>query len=92
MISTGSSTKLSLSSSRSSFIGRIRDSSDNHFFRLETWKARSWGIPSEDPYEEAARQLLEQAPRSPEYVPDPMELEDQMVPVLTFWMPEHPRT
>ncbi|GJV53479.1 hypothetical protein Tco_1449220 [Tanacetum coccineum] len=31
-------------------------------------------IPSEDPYEEAARQLLEQAPRSPEYVPDPMEL------------------
>ncbi|GJU90566.1 hypothetical protein Tco_1302989, partial [Tanacetum coccineum] len=36
----------------------------------------SWSIPSEDPYEEAARQLLEQAPRSPEYVPDPMELED----------------
>ncbi|GJQ95842.1 hypothetical protein Tco_0768320 [Tanacetum coccineum] len=26
-------------------------------------------IPSEDPYEEAARQLLEQAPHSPEYVP-----------------------
>ncbi|GJX61649.1 hypothetical protein Tco_0294549, partial [Tanacetum coccineum] len=37
-------------------------------------EARSWSIPSEDPYEEAARQLLEQAPRSPEYVPDPMEL------------------
>ncbi|GJS35563.1 hypothetical protein Tco_0533945, partial [Tanacetum coccineum] len=37
-------------------------------------------IPSEDPYEEAARQVLEQAPRSPEYVPDPMELEDH-VPV-----------
>ncbi|GJY19563.1 hypothetical protein Tco_0391054 [Tanacetum coccineum] len=35
-------------------------------------EARSWSIPSEDPYEEAARQLLEQAPRSPEYVPDPM--------------------
>ncbi|GJY71873.1 hypothetical protein Tco_0475576 [Tanacetum coccineum] len=39
-------------------------------------------IPSEDPYEEAARQLLEQAPHSPEYVPDPMELEDH-VPVAT---------
>ncbi|GJV68043.1 putative reverse transcriptase domain-containing protein [Tanacetum coccineum] len=39
-------------------------------------EARSWSIPSEDPYEEAARQLLEQAPHSPEYVPDPMELED----------------
>ncbi|GJZ73734.1 hypothetical protein Tco_0637880, partial [Tanacetum coccineum] len=26
-------------------------------------KARSWSIPSEDPYEEAGRQLLEQAPR-----------------------------
>ncbi|GJR93831.1 hypothetical protein Tco_0266005 [Tanacetum coccineum] len=33
-------------------------------------EARSWSIPSEDPYEEAARQLLEQAPRSPEYVPE----------------------
>ncbi|GKD76932.1 hypothetical protein Tco_1339553, partial [Tanacetum coccineum] len=41
-------------------------------------EARSWSIPSEDPYEEAARQLLEQAPRSPEYVPDPMELEDHL--------------
>ncbi|GJW04646.1 hypothetical protein Tco_1563502 [Tanacetum coccineum] len=41
-------------------------------------EARSWSIPSEDPYEEAARQLLEQAPRSPEYVPDPMELEDHV--------------
>ncbi|GJT07481.1 hypothetical protein Tco_0841943 [Tanacetum coccineum] len=39
-------------------------------------EARSWSIPSEDPYEEAARQLLEQAPRPSEYVPDPMELED----------------
>ncbi|GJZ25026.1 hypothetical protein Tco_0562485, partial [Tanacetum coccineum] len=27
-------------------------------------EARSWSIPSKDPYEEAARQLLEQAPRS----------------------------
>ncbi|GKG31234.1 hypothetical protein Tco_0423722, partial [Tanacetum coccineum] len=35
-------------------------------------EARSWSIPFEDPYEEAARQLLEQAPRSLEYVPDPM--------------------
>ncbi|GKB48778.1 hypothetical protein Tco_0899531, partial [Tanacetum coccineum] len=43
-------------------------------FGLSELKARSWSIPSEDPYEEAARQLLEQAPRSPEYVPDPMEL------------------
>ncbi|GJX08703.1 hypothetical protein Tco_0196635 [Tanacetum coccineum] len=39
-------------------------------------EARSWSIPSEDPYEEATRQLFEQAPRSPEYVPDPIELED----------------
>ncbi|GKC60274.1 hypothetical protein Tco_1087872 [Tanacetum coccineum] len=38
MISTGSSIKLSLSSSRSSFIGMMRDSSDRHFFKLETWK------------------------------------------------------
>ncbi|GJU39331.1 putative reverse transcriptase domain-containing protein, partial [Tanacetum coccineum] len=35
-------------------------------------------IPSEDPYEEAARQLFEQAPRPSEYVPDPMELEDHV--------------
>ncbi|GKD79826.1 hypothetical protein Tco_1342447 [Tanacetum coccineum] len=41
-----------------------------------------------DPYEEAARQLLEHAPRSPEYVPDPMELEDH-VPVY-IPEPEHP--
>ncbi|GJY59060.1 putative reverse transcriptase domain-containing protein [Tanacetum coccineum] len=34
--------------------------------------------PSEDPYEEAARQLLEQAPHSPVYVPDLMELEDHV--------------
>ncbi|GJS70262.1 hypothetical protein Tco_0703103 [Tanacetum coccineum] len=45
-------------------------------------------IPSEDPYEETARQILEQAPRSPEYVPDPMELEDH-VPVY-IPEPEHP--
>ncbi|GKD28487.1 hypothetical protein Tco_1239265, partial [Tanacetum coccineum] len=51
-------------------------------------EARSWSIPSEDPYEEAARQLLEQAPNSPEYVPDPMELEDY-VPVYIL-EPEHP--
>ncbi|GKC39635.1 hypothetical protein Tco_1052019, partial [Tanacetum coccineum] len=41
-------------------------------------EARSWSIPSEDPYEEAARQLLEQAPHSLEYVPDPIELEDHV--------------
>nr|GFB67204.1 hypothetical protein [Tanacetum cinerariifolium] len=32
-------------------------------------EARSWCIPSKDPYEEAAQQLFEQAPHSPEYVP-----------------------
>ncbi|GJZ63075.1 hypothetical protein Tco_0619496 [Tanacetum coccineum] len=52
-------------------------------------EARSWSIPSEDPYEEAARQLLEQAPRPSEYVPDPMELEDH-VPVY-IPEPEHPK-
>ncbi|GJV32796.1 hypothetical protein Tco_1393196 [Tanacetum coccineum] len=51
-------------------------------------EARSWSIPSEDPYEEAARQLLEHAPHSPEYVPDPIELEDH-VPVY-IPEPEHP--
>ncbi|GJT56214.1 putative reverse transcriptase domain-containing protein [Tanacetum coccineum] len=51
-------------------------------------EARSWSIPSEDPYEEAAQQLLEQAPRSLEYIPDPMELEDH-VPVY-IPEPEHP--
>ncbi|GKF34883.1 hypothetical protein Tco_0108083 [Tanacetum coccineum] len=51
-------------------------------------EARSWSIPSEDPYEEAAQQLLEQAPRSPEYIPDPMELEDH-VPMYIL-EPEHP--
>ncbi|GKF00113.1 hypothetical protein Tco_0023463, partial [Tanacetum coccineum] len=51
-------------------------------------EARSWSIPSEDPYEEAARQLLEQAPRPSEYVPDAMELEDH-VPVY-IPEPEHP--
>ncbi|GKC59293.1 hypothetical protein Tco_1086891 [Tanacetum coccineum] len=52
------------------------------------FEARSWSIPSEDPYEEAARQLLEQAPRPSEYVLDPMELEDH-VPVY-IPKPEHP--
>ncbi|GKD33228.1 hypothetical protein Tco_1248737 [Tanacetum coccineum] len=51
------------------------------------FKARSRSIPSEDPYEKAARQLLEQALRSPEDVPDPMELEDH-VPVY-IPEPEH---
>ncbi|GJT54621.1 hypothetical protein Tco_0989675 [Tanacetum coccineum] len=37
----------------------------------------------EDPYEEAARQLLEQAPRSPEYVPE------NHIPVY-IPEPEHP--
>ncbi|GJS57654.1 hypothetical protein Tco_0652438 [Tanacetum coccineum] len=52
------------------------------------FEARSWSILSEDPYEEAARQLLEQAPHSPEYVPDLIELEDH-VPVY-IPEPEHP--
>ncbi|GJV09330.1 putative reverse transcriptase domain-containing protein [Tanacetum coccineum] len=51
-------------------------------------EARSWSILSENPYEEAVRQLLEQAPHSPEYVPDPIELEDH-VPVY-IPKPEHP--
>ncbi|GKB42502.1 hypothetical protein Tco_0887444 [Tanacetum coccineum] len=46
-------------------------------------EARSWSIPSEDPYEEAAQQLFEQAPRSPEYVPK------DHVPVY-IPEPEHP--
>ncbi|GJV23061.1 hypothetical protein Tco_1375756 [Tanacetum coccineum] len=50
-------------------------------------EARSWSIPSEDPYEEAAQQLLEHVPHSPEYVPDPVELEDH-VPVY-IPKPEH---
>nr|GEW34631.1 hypothetical protein [Tanacetum cinerariifolium] len=49
-------------------------------------KARSWSIPSEDPYEESTQQLLEQAPRSPEYVPDPIELEDH----VPAHIPKHP--
>nr|GEY34404.1 hypothetical protein [Tanacetum cinerariifolium] len=32
-------------------------------------KAQSWSIPSEDPYEEAAKKLFEQVPHPPEYVP-----------------------
>ncbi|GJV03834.1 putative reverse transcriptase domain-containing protein, partial [Tanacetum coccineum] len=43
-------------------------------------EARSWSIPTEDPYEEAVRQALEQESPSPEYVPDPIELENH-VPV-----------
>nr|GEW64420.1 hypothetical protein [Tanacetum cinerariifolium] len=49
-------------------------------------QARSWSIPSEDPYKEAAQQLLEQAPCSREYVPDPIELEDH----VSAHIPEHP--
>nr|GEY89065.1 hypothetical protein [Tanacetum cinerariifolium] len=44
-----------------------------------------WSIPSEDPYEEAARQLLVQAPCSPKYVPDPIKLEDH----VPSHIPEH---
>ncbi|GKB34250.1 hypothetical protein Tco_0879192, partial [Tanacetum coccineum] len=52
-------------------------------------EARSLSIPIEDPYEEAARQALEQAPPSPAYVPDPIELEDH-APVYVL-EPEHPK-
>nr|GFA20669.1 hypothetical protein [Tanacetum cinerariifolium] len=38
-----------------------------------------------DPYEEATQQLLEQAPRSPEYIPEPIELEDH----VPLHIPEH---
>nr|GEV99044.1 reverse transcriptase domain-containing protein [Tanacetum cinerariifolium] len=50
-------------------------------------EARSWSIPSKDPYEEAAQQLLEQEPCSSEYVPDPIELEDH----VPSHIPEHPK-
>nr|GFA17405.1 hypothetical protein [Tanacetum cinerariifolium] len=50
-------------------------------------EARSWSIPSVDPYEEAAQKLLEQAPRSPEYVPDPIELEDHLPKRLLLTAP-----
>ncbi|GJS76709.1 hypothetical protein Tco_0726590 [Tanacetum coccineum] len=52
-------------------------------FGLSELKVTILSIPSEDPYEEAARQLLEQAPRSPEYVPE------DHVPVYIL-EPEHP--
>ncbi|GJU52128.1 hypothetical protein Tco_1225842 [Tanacetum coccineum] len=51
--------------------------------RLIHSEARSWSIPSEDPYEEAAQQLFEQAPRHPEYVPE------NHIPVY-IPEPEHP--
>nr|GEY60206.1 hypothetical protein [Tanacetum cinerariifolium] len=50
------------------------------------FEARSWSIPSDDPYKEATQQLLEQAPRSPEYVPNPIKLEDH----VPLHIPEHP--
>ncbi|GJS31407.1 hypothetical protein Tco_0492027 [Tanacetum coccineum] len=46
-------------------------------------EARSWSIPSEDPYEEAAQQLFEQAPCFPEYAPE------DHIPVY-IPEPEHP--
>nr|GEV23784.1 hypothetical protein [Tanacetum cinerariifolium] len=47
-------------------------------------EARSWSIPSEDPYEEAVQQLFEQAPHSLEYVPR----DHVLVFVLEFEHPE----
>ncbi|GJR43742.1 hypothetical protein Tco_1311845 [Tanacetum coccineum] len=67
--------------------GNVYDQGDHLLTIIRSSEARSWSIPSEDPYEEVARQLLEQASRSPEYVPDPMELEDH-VPVYIPG-PEH---
>ncbi|GJX83165.1 reverse transcriptase domain-containing protein [Tanacetum coccineum] len=73
----------------------------NQFKRLDVWelverptdrnviKAKwLWKNKTDAKNTEAARQLLEQAPCSPEYVPDPMELEDH-VPVY-IPEPEHP--
>nr|GEX84347.1 hypothetical protein [Tanacetum cinerariifolium] len=50
------------------------------------FEVRSWINPSEDPYEEATQQLLEQAPRSLEYVPDLIKLENY----VPAHIPEHP--
>nr|GEU61487.1 transposon Ty3-I Gag-Pol polyprotein [Tanacetum cinerariifolium] len=36
-------------------------------------EVRSWSIPSEDPYAEAAQQLLEQAPHVPAHIPEHLE-------------------
>nr|GEU77693.1 hypothetical protein [Tanacetum cinerariifolium] len=47
-------------------------------------EARSWSIPSENPYEEAAQQLFEQARHSSEYVPK------DHVPVFVHEF-EHPK-
>ncbi|GJW70827.1 hypothetical protein Tco_0127744 [Tanacetum coccineum] len=46
------------------------------------------GVIPQRSLREAARQLLEQAPRSPKYVPDPMELEDHVLVYIP--KPEHP--
>ncbi|GJW78231.1 putative reverse transcriptase domain-containing protein [Tanacetum coccineum] len=51
-------------------------------------KTRFGVFSSEDPFEGGSRQLLEQAPHSPEYVPDPMELEDHVLVYIPE--PEHP--
>nr|GEX32252.1 hypothetical protein [Tanacetum cinerariifolium] len=67
----------------------LDDDNDNVLFGLNSGETLNLGskcIPSEDPYKEAARQLLEQAPRFPEYVPDPIELEDH----VPLHIPEHP--
>ncbi|GJS29810.1 hypothetical protein Tco_0490430 [Tanacetum coccineum] len=50
-------------------------------------EARSWSIPSEDPYEEAAQQLFEQAPCSP----GPRALEVEMRDVASaYYHSVHP--
>nr|GEW25290.1 hypothetical protein [Tanacetum cinerariifolium] len=60
-----------------------------HYVEDNVWKNQQGlakSIPSKDPYEEVAQHLLEQAPRFPEYVPDPIELEDH----VPSHIPEHP--
>ncbi|GJU58334.1 hypothetical protein Tco_1236100 [Tanacetum coccineum] len=50
-------------------------------------EARSWSIPYEDPYEEAAQQLFEQAPRSPDTIRplSPRALEVEMRDVASAY-------
>ncbi|GKB17970.1 hypothetical protein Tco_0851893 [Tanacetum coccineum] len=69
---------------------RVRDTERRTMSAVEVVNLRVsyQSIPSEDPYEVAARQLLELAPRPSEYVPDPIELEDHISVYIPE--PEHP--
>ncbi|GJY10227.1 putative reverse transcriptase domain-containing protein [Tanacetum coccineum] len=59
-----------------------------HLFTKTAPSSSAASILSVDPYEEAARQLLEQAPRPSKYVPDLIELENHVQ--LYIPEPEHP--